>query len=289
MLTLGGKSFAYDLNGNLQTRTDVCGTTIYSWDARNRLTGISGYKPDCSALTASLGYDALKRRISKSINGTMTQYIYDGQDIIQEIKSGLKTNYVRTLNMDDPLTRITGSTIRHYVKDVLGSVMALADDTGATQTTYVYDAFGNVTVSGEASDNSFQFTARENDGTGLYYYRARYYSPEMQRFISEDPLKLKGGDINFFAYTANNPVNRKDPKGLNWHGNWCGPGGSGSTTDCYDGACKTHDKCYEDCGLDASNRWLPKNIGSSCAKACDEALLTSWKKCGCSRGASGNW
>lgn len=46
----------------------------------------------------------------------------------------------------------------------------------------------------------FQYTSRENDGTGLYYYRARYYSPEMQRFISEDPIRLWGGDINYFAY-----------------------------------------------------------------------------------------
>lgn len=109
------------------------------------------------------------------------------------------------------------------------------------------------------------------------------------RFISKDPIGLKSEEVNLYAYTANNPVNRKDPKGLNWHGNWCGPGGSGPTTDCYDAACKIHDKCYDDCGLDASSRWLPKNIGSKCAKACDEALLDHWKKCACSRGGSGSW
>jgi RHS repeat-associated protein len=90
--------------------------------------------------------------------------------------------------------------------------MALADDTGATMTTYVYDAFGNAIVSGETTDNPFQYTARENDGTGLYYYRARYYSPEMQRFISEDPIRL-GGGINYFSYTQNNPINLTDPTG----------------------------------------------------------------------------
>ena len=214
MLALGGKSIAYDLDGNLQTRTDVCGTTTYNWDARNRLTGISGFKPDCSSLTASFGYDAMNRRISKTINGIYTQFVYDGRDIVQEINGGVKTNYVRSLNIDEPLTRIAGSTIRHYVKDALGSVMALADDIGATQTTYVYDAFGNVTVTGETSDNPFQYTARENDGTGLLHYRFRYYSPEMQRFISEDPIRLNGGDINFFAYVRGNPTNWIDPYGL---------------------------------------------------------------------------
>jgi len=214
MLTYNGKNLSYDQNGNLQSRIDVCGTTAYTWDARNRLTAINGYKSDCTALTASFSYDALNRRTSKTINGTTTQYVYDGSDIIQEITNSVKTNYVRTLDIDEPLTRISGSSIRHYVKDALGSTLALTDDTGAAVTTYTYDAFGNMTASGEASENPFQYTGRENDGTGLLYYRARYYSPEMQRFLSEDPIRLNGGDINFFTYISNNPVNWVDPEGL---------------------------------------------------------------------------
>ncbi len=107
------------------------------------------------------------------------------------------------MNIDEPLTRIRADgTIRHYVRGALGSIIALTDDAGVTKTTYTYDPFGNVTITGEASDNPFQYTGRENDGTGLYYYRARYYSPEMQRFISEDPIGLKGGDVNFYRYVA---------------------------------------------------------------------------------------
>ncbi len=82
------------------------------------------------------------------------------------------------------------------------------------KTTYSYDPFGNVTISGEASDNPFQYTGRENDGTGLHYYRARYYSSELQRFISEDPIGLAGGDINFYSYVYNDPADRIDPEGL---------------------------------------------------------------------------
>ena len=63
-------------------------------------------------------------------------------------------------------------------------------------------------ITGEASDNPFQYTGRENDGTGLYYYRARYYSPELQRFISRDPIGLGGGDVNFYRYVGNSPVNK---------------------------------------------------------------------------------
>lgn len=60
MLALDGKTFSYDANGNLQSRTDVCGTTSYTWDARNRLVGLSGFMPGCTALSASFSYDALR-------------------------------------------------------------------------------------------------------------------------------------------------------------------------------------------------------------------------------------
>jgi RHS repeat-associated protein len=227
--TSSAKNMTYDNNGNLTSVTNSCGTTNYTWDVRNRLSGITGFKPDCSSLTASFKYDALGRRIEKTINGVTTKYLYDGLDIIQEIQGSAKTNYIRTLNIDEPLARIKADgTIRHYKTDALGSVIALVDDTGAVKTTYTYDPFGNVTVSGEASDNPFQYTGRENDETGLYYYRARYYSPELQRFISEDPI-LKPGNpeisfslpfliiyppiLNAYNYTVNSPVNFTDPEG----------------------------------------------------------------------------
>jgi RHS repeat-associated protein len=60
--------------------------------------------------------------------------------------------------------------------------------------------------------NPFQFTGRENDGTGLMYYRHRYYAPQWGRFISEDPLGFAAG-INQYAYCHNNPVNATDPTG----------------------------------------------------------------------------
>jgi len=87
-----------------------------------------------------------------------TQYVYDGMDFVQEIQGGVTTNYIRTLNIDKPLARIKADgTIRHYKSDALGSVIALADDTGVVTTTYTYDPFGNTTVSGENSDNPFQY------------------------------------------------------------------------------------------------------------------------------------
>jgi len=253
MLTFNAQTpnITYDNNGNMTSVTNTCGTTTYTWNVRNQLVGISGFTLTstltCSSVTASFKYDAVGRRIEKMINTTTTKYLYDGLDIIQEIQGTAKTNYIRTLNIDEPLARIKADgTVRYYQTDVLGSVIALTDQTGAVKTTYAYDPFGNTTVSGEASDNPFQYTGRENDGTGLYYYRARYYSPELQRFISEDPIGLAGG-INMYVYVSNNPVMLTDPTGLAG----CGPGTIGDwfvpddwPSYSFGKCCAEHDDCY---------------------------------------------
>ena len=86
------------------------------------------------------------------------------------------------------------------------------DSSGNNLAQYTYEAFGNTTAVG-TSTNPYQYTGRENDSTGVYYYRARYYSPILQRFISEDPLQFKGNSVNFYEYTYDSPTNHKDPSG----------------------------------------------------------------------------
>ncbi|WP_218080284.1 FG-GAP-like repeat-containing protein [Anthocerotibacter panamensis] len=67
---------------------------------------------------------------------------------------------------------------------------------------------------GSVPPNNLTFTGREDDGTGLIYYRARYYSPDLQRFIAEDPLGFGGGDTNLYRYVGNTPHLAVDPSGL---------------------------------------------------------------------------
>jgi len=207
-------SMTYDENGNLTSITNSCGTTTYTWDARNRLVAIEGFDEDCNPLSASFKYDAIGRRIEKTINGRTIEYLYDGLDIVQEIEDGMVTvNYIRTLNIDEPLARITSDgTIRYYHADALGSIIALTDDLGNVRTQYNYSPFGETELIGEPSDNPFQYTGRENDGMGLYYYRARYYSAKLKRFVSEDLVRI--GERNYYIYVNNSPLNLIDPLGL---------------------------------------------------------------------------
>jgi RHS repeat-associated protein len=159
------------------------------------------------AASAAFQYDGLGRRRAKTVGGTSTGFLYDGLDAVQELSAGLPSaNMLTGLGIDDVLQRIDAAGSRSLLVDALGSTLALADPTGAVQTQYTYEPFGATTKTGAASGNPAQFTGRENDGTGLYYYRARYYSPGLHRFVSEDPIGFDGGDANLHSYVFDNPL-----------------------------------------------------------------------------------
>ena len=127
-----------------------------------------------------------------------------------------RANLLTGLGVDETFSRTDASGPRHLLTDALGSTLALTDGAGAVQTSYSYEPYGKTTVSGTASSNSFEYTGRENDNTGLYFYRARYYNPGLQRFVSEDPIGLAGGP-NVYSYVGGNPISRIDPMGLDWY------------------------------------------------------------------------
>jgi RHS repeat-associated protein len=207
-LTFGPSTQTFDANGNLLTQTDATGTTTYTWDARNRLTALIS-----PIVSATFAYDALGRRTTKTINGQSTSVLYDGLDIVKEDGGAGEASYLRTLGIDEALSRTDASGTLTYLTDALGSTIALADSGGGLPTTYTYAPFGETAVTGLPSSSPFQFTGRENDGTGLYYYRARYYDPVRGRFISEDPIGFDAG-VNFYRYAGSNPILFVDPFGL---------------------------------------------------------------------------
>ena len=121
-------------------------------------------------------------------------------------------NLVTGLGVDEYFTRTpAGLGQQTLLTDALGSTVELRDASGGILNQYTYEPFGNTSVTGSMF-NPYQYTGRGNDGTGLYFYRARYYNPAVQRFISEDPIGFKGG-INPYSYVGNNPLNFKDPSG----------------------------------------------------------------------------
>ena len=210
--TFGDKTTTYDNNGNLTSITDSNGTTLYSWNTRNQLAGISG--PN---VNATFVYDATGRRQKKTINGILTEFIYDGLNPVQETSGAtVLANNLTGLGIDEFLTRtdVATSTTGAFLRDALGSILAMADSAGIVQTENTYEPFGKTTTAGISNSNPFQYTGRENDGTDVYFYRARYYQPSLQRFIGEDPIRFAGGNINLYDYVHDNPLRLTDPIGL---------------------------------------------------------------------------
>ncbi len=203
--TRGGQIFSYDPNGNLASD----GLTSYTWSARHQLSALSG------DTTASFAYDGVGRRRNKVTAGTSTNFLFDGVNLAQELSGGAPTaNLLTGLGIDEVFMRTDGSGMSALLTDALGSTLELADASGTVQTHYTFEPFGATSVSGATSTNAIQFAGRENDGMGLYFNRARFYSPVLQRFTSEDPIGFGGGDVNLYAYTGNVPTSFIDPLGL---------------------------------------------------------------------------
>ena len=145
--------------------------------------------------------------------GEDTKFVYDGEDAVADDDGGTLTKYQNGPGIDNKLRVQTGSDVKYFLSDHLGSTNGLADPTGAVTTSTGYDSFGNATKASFPS--RYQFTGREYDGfSGFYYYRARWYDSRSGRFISEDPIGFKGRNVNLYGYVNNGPLNRRDPTGL---------------------------------------------------------------------------
>jgi RHS repeat-associated protein len=199
-----GTTLSYDANGNMLSD----GSNGFTWNARNQVAALNNL---------TLQYDAFGRRTK---NPAGTSFSYNGANVIQELLGSTVTANLLSGGVDEVFTRTDSSGSFTPLKDALGSTVALVDSSGTVRTTYTYDPFGNTSVSGNSNSNGFQYTGRENEGNGLYFYRARYYSPLLGRFLSEDPLGFGGGDLNLYAYVFDNPINLIDSSGMTPQSNW---------------------------------------------------------------------
>jgi RHS repeat-associated protein len=170
--------------------------------------------------TLAFKYDGLGRRVQKVFtqgsSTTTTNYLYDGHNAVADLdqNGSVLARYAATRSIDEPLAELRSNTTSYYSQDGVGSVTSLTTSAGALGNAYTYDSFGNQTHSSGSIANRFQYTAREFDTeAGLYYYRARYYDPSTGRFLSEDPIRFKGGS-NFYRYVDNRPVLYRDATGL---------------------------------------------------------------------------
>ena len=204
-------SYTYDANGN--TLSDASGKS-FTWDFENRL--VSAVVPGTNGGTTTFKYDPFGRRIYKQSPNATSIFVYDGANLLETVNgSGSEVaSYTQTRTIDETLAELRGSATDYYEADALGSITSLSSSTGALANTYTYDSLGDTTASTGTLRNYFQYTGREFDPeTGIYEYRSRYYDTSSGRFLSEDPIRFRGG-LNFYRYVQNNPVGFADPLGL---------------------------------------------------------------------------
>ncbi|WP_447894331.1 RHS repeat-associated core domain-containing protein [Vreelandella sp. GE22] len=220
---LDGARHRFDGAGNMIEKQAANGDRLtLGYDGANRLVRLTRASERGRTVEATYRYDGLGRRISKTVrheNGTTatTHYGWDGDRIVREESENQHSTIVYEPGSFVPMLRIDdteqGPQLSAFVTDALGTPMQLVAPNGDTKWQAQPDDWSAVkNVRGSASQ-PIRFQGQWHDEeSGLYYNRHRYYDPQQGRYVSQDPIGLRGG-TNLYAYVGN-PMGAVDPLGL---------------------------------------------------------------------------
>jgi RHS repeat-associated protein len=197
---VGATSYAYDNNGNMTTR----GAQTITWDVENRALTVTG--------GASYVYDGDGNRVKKTEGGQTRVFI--NKYFEKNVTTGVTTSHYYLGGKEIALN--AGGTLSYIQQDTLGGTYGTADASGNSVSTLRFFPYGDCRNSQGTTPTDKKFTGQRLDGTGLYYYGARYYDPGIGRFISADTIVQSFANpqtLNRYSYTINNPLKYIDPSG----------------------------------------------------------------------------
>ena len=227
-----GTTFTYDDNGNRIQKMEGDDTWEYVYDYANRLISVEKNQ----SVMGEYVYDGEGYRIQKTENDVSTTYIYSGITCIYEENPTGSASYIYgpTGLLAKRTTMGQESNTYYYHQDHSGSTRLTTDSDKAIISSYTYHPFGEP-YSEQGSEHRL-YTGKEMDSTGLYYFDARYYDPELGRFITQDSYTSLPNDprvlgrnsvtcsqwlvnpvrFNQYSYAGNNPLTFNDPDGLSF-------------------------------------------------------------------------
>ena len=227
-------SYDYDANGAQISQTTAAGTTGQKWDFEGHLraSGSVNAQGNWNGNRSTYSYDASGMRLTQATLNAAgavtdgTSYVWDGDRVAEERdESGvLQAVYEHGQELGPlRLTRRAGTVAapveqeRYFIGDGQDSTRQLLDENGVVKDSYFYDAFGVGLPGGQgATENSFKYTGQQQDASGLYYLRARFYNAGTGRFLSQDPVMGHSDDpitMHRYLYANADPVNFVDPSG----------------------------------------------------------------------------
>ncbi|MCP4138554.1 MAG: hypothetical protein GY754_46780, partial [bacterium] len=180
-------NYSYDNNGNTTSKTDGSNTTVYTYGYENEMLSV-----ETGSDKTEYAYDADSARISSTTNGTITRYLVDKNRKHAQVLEERGDNGTLTVSYiygDDLISQHRNEAASYYHYDAQQSVRQLTNDAGIVTDAYVYDAFG-VLINGEGStENNYLYAGEQFDAAvGLYYLRARWMNQQNGRFTSMDPF-----------------------------------------------------------------------------------------------------
>ncbi|MFH2122199.1 MAG: RHS repeat-associated core domain-containing protein [Pseudomonadota bacterium] len=227
LASVDGTAITHDTNGRMTGDPSGVDPIQYAYNSQDLITTVT----IDGALTDSYTYDGEGRRIAR-LNGSQTiRYLLDptGGDLYRVLAETDSSNAIQHYYIygDGLVAQISGTDHRYYHFDPSGNTLALSGNSGIVTDSYAYEPFGNATVQG-SSYNPFRFVGQHgvmDDGNGLQYMRARYYRPDLRRFVSQDALHGEVNDplsLNRYQYVSGNPMVGMDPSGMvpQWMSEW---------------------------------------------------------------------
>ncbi len=212
---VGGTVYQYDADGNMTNKVTAGGTTGFGWTSDNKMARVIRTEGMWENY-----YGANGSRVGVNSDSAVKDYVVDITgfgNIVGEYMHGTTQPYAVFGYGASLVSRRTELHKDYYSFDALGSTSELLGESGAVLNSYVYMPFGEIVAENGETNKSFQFIGEEGvmaEDNQLGFMRARYYDPQIGRFLSTDPLSLAGGDVNLFRYVLNDPVNQTDPEGL---------------------------------------------------------------------------